>query len=86
MSGYYELGGKKFSHTIDPRTGYPVMHNLLSATIVAPDCMTADAWATACMVAGLEKAKVWIKNRRDIKGYLIYEENGEMKIWKSEDF
>lgn len=83
---YYERDGKKYSHTIDPRTGYPVDHNLLSATIVAPDCMTADAWATACMVAGLEKAKVWIKNRRDIKGYLIYEENGEMKTWKSDDF
>lgn len=83
---FYEIDGKKYSHTIDPRTGYPVSHNLLSATIVAPDCMTADAWATACMVAGLEKAQTWIKNRRDIKGYLIYEENGELKTWKSDDF
>lgn len=83
---FYEMGGKKYSHTIDPRTGYPVSHNLLSATIVAPNCMTADAWATACMVAGLEKAQTWIKNRRDIKGYLIYEENGELKTWKSDDF
>lgn len=83
---FYEIDGKKYSHTIDPRTGYPVSHNLLSATIVAPNCMTADAWATACMVAGLEKAQTWIKNRRDIKGYLIYEENGELKTWKSDDF
>lgn len=83
---FYELEGKKYSHTIDPRTGYPVRHNLLSATIVAPNCMVADAWATACMVVGLEKAKIWINNRSDLKGYLIYEENGEMKIWKSEDF
>ena len=83
---YYEFGGKKYSHTIDPRTGYPVRHNLLSTTIVAPDCMTADAWATACMVVGLEKAKVWINNRSDIKGYLIYEEDGVLKTWKSEDF
>lgn len=83
---FYEMGGKKYSHTIDPRTGYPVNHNLLSATIVAPDCMTADVWATACMVAGFEKAQTWIKNRRDIKGYLIYEENGELKTWKSDDF
>ncbi|MBR5823313.1 MAG: FAD:protein FMN transferase [Paludibacteraceae bacterium] len=83
---YYELGGKKYSHTIDPRTGYPVRHNLLSTTIVASDCITADAWATACMVAGLEKAKEWINNRSDIKGYLIYEENGEIKTWKSADF
>lgn len=83
---FYEIDGKKYSHTIDPRTGYPVSHNLLSATIVAPDCMIADAWATACMVAGFEKAQTWIKNRRDIKGYLIYEENGELKTWKSDDF
>lgn len=83
---FYEVDGKKYAHTIDPRTGYPVNHNLLSATIVAPNCMTADAWATACMVAGLEKAQTWIKNRRDIKGYLIYEENGELKTWKSDDF
>lgn len=83
---FYEVDGKKYAHTIDPRTGYPVSHNLLSATIVAPNCMTADAWATACMVAGLEKAQTWIKNSRDIKGYLIYEENGELKTWKSADF
>lgn len=83
---FYEINGKKYSHTIDPRTGYPVNHNLLSATIVAPNCMTADAWATACMVVGLEKAQVWINNRGDIKGYLIYEENGELKTWKSDDF
>lgn len=83
---YYELGGKKYSHTIDPRTAYPVRHNLLSTTIVAEDCMTADAWATACMVAGLEKAKEWINSRSDIKGYLIYEEDGVLKAWKSDDF
>lgn len=81
---YYELDGKKYSHTIDPRTGYPVEHNLLSATIIAPDCMTADAWATACMVAGLEKAQEWISANDDIRGYLIYEDNGELKTWNSE--
>ena len=83
---YYELDGKKYSHTIDPRTGYPVEHNLLSATIIARDCMTADAWATACMVVGLEKAQEWILANDDIIGYLIYEENGELKTWKSKDF
>ena len=83
---YYELDGKRYSHTIDPRSGYPVRHNLLSATIVAPDCMTADAWATACMVAGLDKAKEWIEANDDLKGYLIYEENGEMITWRSSDF
>ena len=83
---WVEIDGKKYAHTIDPRTGYPVQHNLLSATIVAPDCMTADAWATACMVAGFEKAQIWIKNRSDLKGYLIYEEDGVIKTWKSDDF
>lgn len=83
---YYEMDGKKYSHTIDPRTGYPVQHSLLSATIVAPDCMTADAWATACMVGGLENAKVWVKDNPEIKGYFIYEEDGVLKVWKSEGF
>ena len=83
---YYEMDGKKYSHTIDPRTGYPVQHSLLSATIVAPDCMTADAWATACMVGGLENAKVWVKDNPEIKGYFIYEEDGVLKVWKSEVF
>lgn len=83
---YYEMDGKKYSHTIDPRTGYPVQHSLLSATIVAPDCMTADAWATACMVGGLENAKVWVKDNPEIKGYFIYEEGGVLKVWKSEGF
>lgn len=83
---YYEIDGKKYSHTIDPRTGYPVQHSLLSATIVAPDCMTADAWATACMVGGLENAKVWVKDNPEIKGYFIYEEDGVLKVWKSEGF
>jgi thiamine biosynthesis lipoprotein len=83
---YYEHDGKKYSHTIDPRTGYPVQHNLLSATIVASDCMTADAWATACMVAGFATAQSWINQHQDIKGYLIYEENGEIKTWQSDDF
>lgn len=83
---YYESQGKKYAHTIDPLTGYPVQHSLLSATIIASDCMTADAWATACMVAGLEKAQTWINNRHDLKGYLIYEENGELKTWQSSDF
>ena len=49
---FYVENGVKYSHTIDPRTGYPVRHTLLSATVIAPECAVADAWATACMVAG----------------------------------
>ena len=71
---YYEKDGMKYSHTIDPRNGYPVQHNLLSATIVAPDATTADALATYCMVIGLEEAKAFIESRKDLEGYLIYDD------------
>ena len=80
--------GKKYAHTIDPRTGYPVQHNLLSATIVAKDATDADAYATYCMVIGLEKAKEFIeRSPDDLAGYLIYaDENGEMHEWASANF
>lgn len=68
---YYE-GEQKRSHTIDPRTGYPVGHNLLSATVVAESCMKADALATACMVLGTEKALDLIKKTPNTACYLIY--------------
>ena len=54
---YYYKDGKKYAHTIDPRTGYPVQHSILSATVIARDCMSADAYATAFMVMGLEEAE-----------------------------
>src|SRR5690606_12329178 len=69
---YYEKDGKKFSHTIDPKTGYPVDHTLLSASVFAPDCMTADAFATAFMVLGLERAKEMLKEENDLEAYLMY--------------
>ena len=68
---FYIKDGKKYAHTIDPRTGYPVTHDLLSATIVAPTGAEADALATACMVIGPEKARELIESRPDIEGYLI---------------
>ncbi len=83
---YYEKDGQKYSHTIDPRTGYPVRHSLLSATIVAPDATLADAYATYCMVIGLDEAKAFITARSDLEGYLIYDEGGEMKEWASSGF
>ncbi|KAA6305086.1 FAD:protein FMN transferase, partial [termite gut metagenome] len=71
-----------YAHTIDPHTGYPVAHNLLSATVLAPDCMTADALATAFMVMGLDKAKVFANAHPDIVAYFIYsDEQGECKDW-----
>lgn len=85
---FYVKDGRKYSHTIDPRTGWPVEHNLLSATIVAPNATDADAYATYCMVIGLEKAREFILgNAGRIEGYLIYaDENGNMKEWASDGF
>ena len=80
---FYVRDGKKYAHTIDPRDGYPVSHNLLSATIVAPDAMTADAYATYCMVIGLEEAVSFIESTPDIEGCLVYDSNGEFKTWTS---
>lgn len=80
---YYIRDGKKYAHTIDPRTGYPVSHNLLSATILAHDATTADAYATYCMVIGVEEAVRFIENNTSIEGYLIYDDNGSMKTWSS---
>ena len=77
---------KKYSHTIDPRTGYPVDHSLLSATIVAPDAVSADAYATYCMVVGLEEAKEFISSRPDLDGCLIYDDDGVFRTWCSEGF
>jgi len=81
---FYIEDGVKYSHTIDPRTGYPVRHTLLSATVIAPECAVADAWATACMVAGPDAAITMIENNHSIEGYLIFSnENGEMRTWMS---
>lgn len=83
---FYVKDGRKYAHTIDPRTGLPVSHNLLSATIVASDATTADAYATYCMVVGLEDAKAFIESRQDLEGCLIYDQGGEFRTWCSEGF
>ena len=69
---YYVKDGKKYAHTIDPKTGYPVQHSLLSASVIAPDCMTADAYATAFMVMGLEKAIEKVENDPALEAFFIY--------------
>ena len=73
---FYMKNGKKFSHTIDPTTGYTVDHNLLSATVVTDDCMSADAFATAFMVFGVDKTIAFLKAHQQlgIEVYLIYED------------
>ena len=78
--------GRKYAHTIDPRTGYPVEHNLLSATIVAPDAMMADAYATYCMVIGLEESVAFLESRPDLEGCLIYDSPDGFKTWCSSNF
>lgn len=82
---FFVENGVKYSHTIDPRTGYPVRHTLLSATIIAPTGAVADAWATACMVGGKDAAIAFIEKYDFLEGYLVYsDENGEMKTWVSD--
>ncbi len=71
-----EETGLKYSHTIDPKTGYPAKNNLLSASIVAPTAMDADAYATLCMVRGLEECKEFLTSKPELEGYLIYADLG----------
>lgn len=81
---YYEKDGKKYAHTIDPRTGHPVQHSLLSATVIARDCATADAYATAFMVMGLDSARHIVQTEKGLKAYFIYaDENGVLKSEES---
>lgn len=68
---YYYRDGKKYAHTIDPRTGYPVQHSVLSATVLAPDCATADAYATSFMVLGLDSAMAVCNRHPELHGYFI---------------
>lgn len=84
---FYVEDGKKFAHTISPYTGYPVNHSLLSATVLADDCMTADAFATALMVLGVEKAQNLISGLKQIEVFLIYsDENGENQVLMTKGF
>lgn len=83
---FYVKDGKKYAHTIDPRTGYPVEHSLLSATVVAGSAAIADAYATWCMVAGLEAAKVFLEETEGFEGCLIYDDGGLMRTWCSSGF
>jgi thiamine biosynthesis lipoprotein len=81
---YYEKDGIKYSHTISPVTGRPVRHSLLSASVFAPNCMTADAYATAFMVMGVDKAKELLAREKDLMAYFIYsDENGKLQTWVS---
>ncbi len=81
---FFVKDGIKYSHTIDPKTGFPVNHTILSTSVMANDCITADAYATAFMVMGLEKIKSFLKQNPDLEVYIIYAEpNGRLATWTS---
>jgi thiamine biosynthesis lipoprotein len=82
---FYVEEGIKYSHTIDPKTGYPAKNRLLSATIIADDCATADGIATACMVMGKEEAIEFIENHPEFSAYFVYsDDSGNFSTWYSE--
>lgn len=78
---YYENGGRKFAHILNPKTGYSALSNLLSASVIADDCMTADGLATALMVKGLEKSIAFL-NENNYQACLIYDADGDDDLEK----
>lgn len=81
---FYYKHGKKYAHTIDPKTGYPVQHNILSATVLADQCALADAYATSFMVMGLDKTKEVLERHPELMTYIIYsDEDGKNAVWFS---
>lgn len=82
---YFELDGVRYSHTIDPKTGYPVAHDLASVTVIMESCMKADAYATAMFVLGREAA-LTLAEDLGIALFLIYKEDGEFRTRQSTEF
>jgi len=81
---FYKKDGVKYSHTINPFTGFPVQNRILSATVIHDKCMLADAYATAFMVMGLEETRQFVDKRPDIEIYLVYtDQNGDWKTYVS---
>lgn len=84
---YKVVDGQKIAHIINPATGYPQMTNLLSATIVAPSCMLADAWATACMAMGTERVKRIMEHDKHLGVMTISsDKDGNMVVWSNKAF
>ena len=81
---YYEIDGVRYSHAINPKTGYPAKNTLLSASVVADNAATADGYGTAFMVMGFEKAKEFIETHTELEAYFIYSDaDGSLKTWMS---
>lgn len=82
---YFEEGGVRYSHTIDPATGYPVKHNLASVTVIMDSCMEADAYATAFLVMGVDRALQFAESN-NIAALFILKQNGEFNVLQSTKF
>ena len=79
---FYEMDGKRYSHTLNPKTGYPAENSLLSATVITNDCGTADALATAFMVMGKGKIISYLEQHPNTKAYLIFSsKDGEFETY-----
>ena len=84
---FYVRDGRKIAHTIDPRTGYPVQHSILSSTVMASSTAEADAYATAFMVLGLDGARALLARHGGLEAYFIYaDEDGEYRTWCTDGF
>lgn len=82
---YYMQDGVKYAHTIDPISGYPVQHSLLSASVFSSRCMIADAYATSFMVMGLDRAIAFLQKREDLHAVLIYnDQDGKLATFISD--
>ena len=84
---FFEEDGIRYSHTINPHTGYPAQHNLLSVSVISISTALADAYATACMVMGLEESIRFIESRDDLDAFFIYSnENGYYDVYSTSGF
>ena len=84
---YIEKDGVRYSHSIDPKTGYPVPQNLLSATVIADNAAWADCLASICMIVGKDKALQMLEDSADIEGYLIFvDDDGTIKTTSTSGF
>ena len=83
---FYQENGVKYSHVINPKTGFPSFNKLLSVTVIHESCMKADAYATAFMVMGLKKSKLYLDKNTDLEAYIVYRDtDGELNTFISED-